>query len=796
MITFNWPSTSSFKLTEENKTNLECIIIYNSEQSQQLFDRYPKLVALRLNQDLSIDPFFFNEPKKPSISNRFYGANEQKDGTKPCRKIIWLRNDVLIDTNKLLGLGGQTHVYQYYSPITKKFVAFKNLPKGRKMQNAAKYTYTKLMGLPGCVSAVSLADTCVFEPCYTKTLKEALIKNTFQTTTQKISALGNLLVGVRSIHDQKVRDRVVKQDRVETVEYAMSHRDLKPENIFIDENGLFYIGDYGYVCSTRNVVYSSNYSSPESSTISLSTSSKKEKQQFNHRLGQKHDIWQLGLIFSAILENKLYRASAPPLSFSTSAANKGILEEATSISNLTQPQIIGDIQKKISEILKSSLPQPEKIALTTCWKVIESMLQVNPNSRPSVGVIAEKVHLIQKQIMIRFKWPSATPFGLETKERKGIENTILYNVQIIQRLFNENSKLVAIASIHDLNISPFFLDATETTDIKQKLYGTEGRLGESPPKFQIIWLRDETLITTNKILGTGGQTKVYQLYSPISEKFFAFKCLPLDESERRTAIMVYKKLSGLPGCVPSVCLADTAAFEPCYPKTLKEALNEKLFHSTAKKIDALKGLLKGIISIHQSRAADIVINNSTTRRTGYMMSHRDLKPANIFIDESGLCFIGDYGYVGATHQLVHSPNYLSPELANKKLKEPLAYERKNFNHKWGQKIDIWQLGLIFSAILENKLYGSNTPPLDFSKNISHKGLFKEPKSVSRLKQQQIYRDTAKRIVRISKSHLPKSEKKALIACWRIVASMLQVKASSRPSIGTVAENLEKLSAGT
>ena len=211
-----------------------------------------------------------------------------------------------------------------------------------------------------------------------------------------------------------------------------------------------------------------------------------------------------------------------------------------------------------------------------------------------------------------------------------------------------------------------------------------------------LWEMDKPLLymgkkdaiwDTGEEVGKGGQTKVIKCYSPVTGQFLVRK--KFDSAIVASLLQAYKLLYNQPNCVQMYCNTDHNIFEPLYDTDLRKMIEKKQLISTADKIRAMFHIATAVQGVHSKIYSDGQIK--------YMLSHKDIKPANIFVkkDPNGqLIFdLGDYGWV-LSCDFSGTPTFRSPEKVRSEQLSGKLFVLEN-----GPKLDMWQLGLTFSALL-------------------------------------------------------------------------------------------------
>lgn len=231
-----------------------------------------------------------------------------------------------------------------------------------------------------------------------------------------------------------------------------------------------------------------------------------------------------------------------------------------------------------------------------------------------------------------------------------------------------------------------------------------------------------------------------------------------------------------------------------YHQNLLELINEKSL-STAQKKKFMCSLLQGLNAIHQ-------IPYQFNRTAGHLF-HADIKLHNIYYDaQKDDVVIGDHDSSGIWNNIYSSPGYISPELALCLLKvncyndQGFCSNITGFNKENGQHIDIWNLGIIFVALLQGKQVNHEF----WSKNVTYANLnfildrIQSPDErvillaeTANLKQEEVDEELCQ-----IKQELPATaEGQTLRHLWDIVHQMLQVSTSARLSCSELLHKIQE-----
>lgn len=234
--------------------------------------------------------------------------------------------------------------------------------------------------------------------------------------------------------------------------------------------------------------------------------------------------------------------------------------------------------------------------------------------------------------------------------------------------------------------------------------------------------------------------------------------------------------------------------EKLYPQTFTQRLVEGGSLSTEQKTRYILQLLKGLANIHA-----LSCQHDDISPIHIPAFHGDIKLPNIMYDaaKDAPCII-DFDNFGKWDIITLSNYCISPEVAAFIVAMPASCMQKNdiiqFNAKNGQAMDLWNIALIFSIILQrpsiSAYYPSGIvfPPFYFIHNRLNRPDQKERyyHDIMQLKQAEIDAE-----IELIIEHLPDTtEGRQLFCLWSIVIAMLKVDPAKRESAATLAHILE------
>ena len=251
----------------------------------------------------------------------------------------------------------------------------------------------------------------------------------------------------------------------------------------------------------------------------------------------------------------------------------------------------------------------------------------------------------------------------------------------------------------------------------KKSSGTSKNINSSAKKMKEISVNNKIYLVLNQI-GTGGSSKVYQVYAQDDMKTFALKVVGLNDADKTVVEGFYseiKLLKSLRHCQRVVQMYD---YE--FRGKSKELL------IVMEKGDAdLSQVLKSHSQLSSSKLSPHVIRLYWQEMLGAVKEihdaqivHSDLKPVN-FILVSGALKLIDFGIANRIRSnqtnvykdsIIGTVDYMAPESFLKRS------ENQN-KVKYNQKVDIWSLGII----LYNLVYG-HTPFSQYGSDMLKKGM--------------------------------------------------------------------------
>ena len=221
---------------------------------------------------------------------------------------------------------------------------------------------------------------------------------------------------------------------------------------------------------------------------------------------------------------------------------------------------------------------------------------------------------------------------------------------------------------------------------------------------------ERIVFMTKHTLGKGGETRVRRCYDLLTGERLA---------KKRTDNYCYKELvtfirkKSFPGVVPIVDMSTDKMkpkvlhfFEPEYAGTLEDLLDQwRAGASRAPLLPIMGDILQGVVSFHDWTMPQLtrtLTNGQQDVVPRFALFHTDLKDQNVLvkqIDGVWRAVIADFGSSDPwiiTSTVGSRPPEVVREL-QQQASSPVSI--RTFKLKYGQKIDMWQLGIMFSTIL-------------------------------------------------------------------------------------------------
>lgn len=261
-------------------------------------------------------------------------------------------------------------------------------------------------------------------------------------------------------------------------------------------------------------------------------------------------------------------------------------------------------------------------------------------------------------------------------------------------------------------------------------------------------------------IAKGGFRIVKYAYNPINGQFLAKKRatseVEVNILKQLTLVDKIKKPNGSPGLARTVQIITLSTsgsekpkahiFQVLYDKNLNTLLRQNGKNLTPYlKLTIIKKLLLGLADIHDMKMKKTINGKlyggykssspsgkwlvkpirTPQRDEHYMLYHGDIKPSNIlWLEKESECSIDDFDLAGIIDQMGGTPGYCPPNYlkwnVNKyyKKSEELNknyYQKEahiEYNLKYGQKKDLWAIGLVIASILKGEIGHLEVCPLD------------------------------------------------------------------------------------
>lgn len=357
-----------------------------------------------------------------------------------------------------------------------------------------------------------------------------------------------------------------------------------------------------------------------------------------------------------------------------------------------------------------------------------------------------------------------------------------------------------------------FVKQAGVKGVLQKLEG-ENVQEELEVPFQLEVLYEngglkDVLLLTDYVVAKGGETDVLLCCSLFQgEEWVIKKCSPGLQQQLLEHFRDHPSDGIIPikGIIKNEQTGEVQSLEPFRVANLYECMKPgSSFERPAFK-DRLKAaihVLKGALAIHNTTGT---IKEDDQEAISFKMFHLDLTPANILVnldDNTGTpkdLAIIDFGCahpenVGGTGGY-KAPEQVSLCCNHKNMKKE---EIINYNLKYGQKSDVWSLGLTLAALIGWNVSPLGDPPLHSIRDSIEKSRDVEnpitfDKSIAKIRQQEINEDIDKlkqHCLTEEELTLTVSEKTALHNAAEVLKQMLKTEPQNRISIPQALAKLE------
>lgn len=203
-------------------------------------------------------------------------------------------------------------------------------------------------------------------------------------------------------------------------------------------------------------------------------------------------------------------------------------------------------------------------------------------------------------------------------------------------------------------------------------------------------------------------------------------------------------------------------FEKAYDCDLQKWISNPRLNGYHNKLLMMRKLLIALQNF-QLRIVKRTYGDETVEHYSF---HNDLKPTNILVNEANEVVITDFGLSNVLNKIGYSPYYAHP--MKLMMFDWTSQQRRDYHVKYGRKMDIWSLGIVFVVILTNKLADFGLPPLPFLDDLFNNKKARSLKKV--VNQERITAEVNELKKRTENAlHAP-----VMNALWDLVVSMLQL----------------------
>lgn len=419
---------------------------------------------------------------------------------------------------------------------------------------------------------------------------------------------------------------------------------------------------------------------------------------------------------------------------------------------------------------------------------------------------------------------------LNFKTKNKYNNTILKVIKVLNSFFVKPTPILFDKTIlpkkeGELFVWPKNIELTKLTELGKKLteayfesYLNNPQSTNLPLPLPVQEALNSSngekmyILLTKSPIGKGGERTPTLAYNLSCGRFWVKKPMssPLEGLiSKHFMINSPKGISKICHILPQNNQNTAELFEEYYDCPLTSIIGTKALENFPQRFSLFRDLLRGLHHIHGISLNSISFGSNKIDKLN--VYHSDLDPSNIFVKKppqkplwKGV--IGDFGSSCLASGIAFKIGLIPPEyvdfkikyydLVKEKFKENILPEDTiKFNLQFGQKKDIWSMGLILVSIL----YGTTSekvniaippmPSLESKLNQEKNFNGHRDDKIKDLTQDEIDKDLKNLF---ESSYIPDEYNKRVEKCYHLIREMLQVDPNKRISAQKALSAFEKI----
>ncbi len=324
--------------------------------------------------------------------------------------------EITVISKEVIAKGGGRQVRRGWDMVKGEWAAIKRSLSDEEEELLIYFSKNPKRGLPSHIEWSDCikhkGEVKIIEPHCMGTLFILLNNGSLDDPWQKCQIMEDLLYGLLHLHDYKLSETTgFVKDKETTVKNIPAYSsDVKISNVLVnlcpneidpdkERFGAFH-SDFDTACILDICEGTPGFFSPEAMAHLLSDPTKEQNTKHNLQYGQKRDMWDLGLVFVAILAgytSKRVTFDIPPLAFLEDFFINNHTEKAPDkdIATISQDTVTKDIASLKSSMKLAS--DADGVFLSKLWELTNNLLSVDPKTRLTAKEALDKFLVIKKE---------------------------------------------------------------------------------------------------------------------------------------------------------------------------------------------------------------------------------------------------------------------------------------------------------------------------------------------------------------------------------------------------------------